>query len=104
VGRARLVTALKAAGYFVFLCVRGVLLWLFLVPSVLVWLVALALWPILRPFGVRVPATPSFFARWATHLLDALLTRITPLPASPWPWQVNVRESRIRTWGDTFDL
>ena len=92
-----------AVGGFLFLCVRGILLWFFLVPSVLVWLIGLAAWPLLRPFGVRVPVAFLYSSRWATYLLDGLLTRLTPLPASPWPWRADVRTSRISSWNDTFD-
>jgi hypothetical protein len=82
---------------------RGVLLWVVLLPSLLVWLLGLIAWPFLRPFGVLVPATPLYYSRWATYLLDGVLSRVTPLPRSPWPWQVDVRNSRISSWNDTFD-
>jgi len=91
-------------GWAAFLCLRGVLLWLFLFPSIIPWLAGLVAWLVLRPFGVRVPVSLFFYARWATYLLDALLTRITPrLESSPWPWRVDVRNSRISSWDETFD-
>jgi hypothetical protein len=96
-------TTAAAGGGFLFLCVRGILLWFFLVPSLLAWLIGLATWPVLRPFGVRSPLGPRYYSRWATYLLDGLLTRLTPLPRSPWPWQVDVRASRISSWNDAFD-
>ena len=90
-------------GWLTFLLVRGLLLWLFLIPAIVPWLIALVCWPVLRPFGIRVPVAFLYYTRWATYLLDATLTRMTPIQKTPWPWQVDVRESRIRTWGDTFD-
>ncbi|MCW2856158.1 MAG: hypothetical protein JWR52_1773 [Marmoricola sp.] len=95
---------LTAVGGILFLCVRGVLLWLFLIPSVVVWLVGLVVWPFLRPLGVRVPLSLLFYSRWATYLLEGILTRITPLPATQWPWQADVRNSKISSWNDAFDL
>lgn len=100
-GRPREFTS--AARGFLFLVVRGVLLWVFLVPSLLAWILAVVGWPLARPFGVRVPVSPLFYSRWATYLLDGILSRFTPGIRSPWPWQVAVRQSRIRSWGDAFD-
>jgi hypothetical protein len=102
VGRLRKITA--GIGWFVLLVVRGVLLWLFLIPAIVPWFLSLVFWPILRPFGVRIPVAFLYYSRWATYLLDAMLSRITPIQKTPWPWQVDVRGSRIRTWDDTFDL
>jgi len=94
----------RTVGWILFLCIRGIVLWLFLIPSIVPWLAGLVAWPMLRPFGVRVPVSPFYYSRWATYLLDALLTRITPrLESSPWPWRVDVRSSRINSWSDTFD-
>lgn len=89
-------------GTILYLCIRGLLLWVFLIPSVLAWLLGLLLWPLFRLFSVRLPASPLYYSRWATHLLDAILSRITPLPSSPWPWQMDVRNSRAGSWIDAF--
>lgn len=83
---------------FVLMCIRGVLLWLVLVPSVLVWIMALLLWPLARPFGEGIPASPLFYSRWAAQFLDALLARITPLPRQEWPWAIDMRRSRRDSW------
>ncbi len=93
----------KGVGWILLLCVRGTMLWLFLIPSIVPWLIGLATWPFLRPFGVSVPVSLFYYSRWATYLLDALLTRVTPIKATPWPWHIDVRNSRINSWGDTFD-
>ncbi|RNL79615.1 hypothetical protein [Nocardioides marmorisolisilvae] len=96
----------KAAGIgggILFLFVRGILLWLLLAFSVLVWLVGLVLWPAIRLFGEHVPVSQLYYSRWATYLLDALLTRVLPWDNAPWPWQVDVRRSRINSWSDAFD-
>ncbi len=93
----------RGFGELLFLVVRGVLLWFFLVPSLLAWFVAVVAWALLRPFGFRVPVSQLYYSRWATYLLDAILSRIRPGWRSPWPWQVAVRQSRIRSWSDAFD-
>ena len=89
--------------WVVFLLVRGLLLWFFVIPAIVLWLASLVAWPILRPFGVRVPVGFLYYSRWATYLLDAMLTRVTPIQNSPWPWHVDVRASRISTWGALLD-
>lgn len=101
-----MVKGLKAAaivvGVLVLFCVRGVLLWLFLIPSLLVWLIGLLVWPVAKLVRRNVPASPLWYARWATALLDALLTRLLPFPHSRWPWQLDLRRERMSTWNDTF--
>jgi hypothetical protein len=91
-----------AAGIFLLFCVRGVLLWFFLVPGLLVWVVGLLVWPFAKVLGRNVPASLLFYSRWATALLDALLTRVLPFPDSPWPWHLDLRRERMSTWTDTF--
>ena len=90
-------------GWLLFFITRGILLWFFLIPAIAPWVIAVICWPILRPFGIRVPVAFLYYSRWATYLLDALLTRVTPAQKTPWPWKVDVRNSRISTWSDTFD-
>jgi hypothetical protein len=89
-------------GLGVVMIFRGIVLCFFLVPSLLVWLVALLLWPLLRLCGVRPSVNPLFYSRWATQLLDAVLTRLLPLPNGPWPWKEDRRY--VGSWRDTMTL
>ena len=98
----KVLTALAFLGTFIYLCVRGVLLWLVLLPSVLVWLVATLLWPFAGLFGIRIPASPLFYSRWAAQFLDALLTCVTPFESEAWPWTIDMRSSRRDSWLDAW--
>lgn len=95
--------AAGAAVGLVLFCVRGILLWFFLIPSLVAWVVGLALWPVAKVFRRNVAASPLFYSRWATALLDALLTRVLPFPNSDWPWRMDLRRERFPTWTGTFD-
>lgn len=101
VGKPRAVAT--TIGGVILLFTRGILLWLFLIPSLAAWALGVACWPVVRPFGRHVPISVLYYSRWATYLLDGGLSRITPLPATPWPWQVDVSKSRISSWNDAFD-
>ena len=75
--------------------VRGFTLWAFYIPAFLVWILAMPVWPFARLLGFRLPGSLLYYVRWGALLHDALLTRLLPVESMPWPWQVDVRNSKL---------